>query len=180
MSGPTKELKTRGSLHIAYLPGDSAGYSHNGSALTPRHAIPFAGRVENEETVHQTRVALPDRQVEPCSQGSKTDDRRSIFGQGAVPLGALERSFSVGFGMVVHINFLTRWSGRSMMEVHNPRWTPQVTFSSDASGSWKCGAVLKNECSMWVGKGTAAKELLPIVLLSQQSHFVVGSGHIVR
>ena len=57
-----------------------------------------------------------------------------------------------------------------MMEVHNPTWTPQVTFSSDASGSWGCGAVWEKEwlqCqwnTTWAEKGIATKELLPIVL----------------
>ena len=66
--------------------------------------------------------------------------------------------------------FLSRWNGRSMMEVHNPCWSPQVTFSSDASGSWGCGAVWRKEwiqCqwnSTWADKGIAVKELLPIVL----------------
>lgn len=26
-----------------------------------------------------------------------------------------------------------------MMTVHVRKWTPQITFSSDASGSWGCG-----------------------------------------
>ena len=40
--------------------------------------------------------------------------------------------------------FLTRWNGRSMMEIHNPCWSPQVTFSSDASdrgSAVPCGRV---------------------------------------
>lgn len=68
------------------------------------------------------------------------------------------------------VTFLTRWNGRSMMEVYDPCWTPQVLLTSDKSGSWGCGAEGKNEwiqCqwnSTWAGKDIAAKELLPIVL----------------
>ena len=36
-----------------------------------------------------------------------------------------------------------KWNGKSMTEVHNPHWDPDVVFSSDASGSWGCGAVLE-------------------------------------
>ena len=56
------------------------------------------------------------------------------------------------------------------MELHNPLWTPDVTFSSDASGSWGCGAVWYDQwiqCAwnnLWMEKGIAIKELLPIVL----------------
>ena len=68
------------------------------------------------------------------------------------------------------IAFLERWNGRSMMEVHDPLWHPQVVFSSDASRSWGCGAVWEMEwlqCprnGAWADKGIATKELLPIVL----------------
>ena len=68
------------------------------------------------------------------------------------------------------IAFLEKWNGRSMMEVHNPCWNPQIVFSTDASGSWGCGAVWKKEWMQcpwngsWTDKGIATKELLPIVL----------------
>ena len=38
------------------------------------------------------------------------------------------------------VAFLPRWNGRSMMEVHTTEWQPRITFSSDASGNWGCGA----------------------------------------
>lgn len=64
--------------------------------------------------------------------------------------------------------FLPLWNSRSMMGVHNPTWRPSVTFSTDASGSWGCGAVWKNEWLQhtweeeWRHQSIAAKELVPI------------------
>ena len=49
-------------------------------------------------------------------------------------------------------------------------WNPDIIFSSDASGSWGCGAVWQDlwiQCpwnNVWSEKGIATKELLPIVL----------------
>ena len=68
------------------------------------------------------------------------------------------------------VAFLTRWNGRSMMDVHTTSWQPTITFTSDASGKWGCGAVWQDlwlqcpwgEC--WQDVNIAAKELLPIVL----------------
>ena len=66
--------------------------------------------------------------------------------------------------------FLERWNGRSMREVHNPQWDPDIVFSSDASGSWGCGAVWNHnwlQCpwnGVWSDKSIAAKELVPVVL----------------
>ena len=57
-----------------------------------------------------------------------------------------------------------------MMEVHTPSWDPTVEFSSDASGSWGCGAVWGNQWiqppwqEAWQSVGITAKELLPIVI----------------
>ena len=68
------------------------------------------------------------------------------------------------------VQFLQNWNGRSMMEVHNPNWHPDVEFSSDASGSWGCGAVWEDRWLQLAWHGTwsdvyiATKELLPIVL----------------
>ena len=66
--------------------------------------------------------------------------------------------------------FLPSWNARSMMEVHRPLWTPTVTFASDASGSWGCGAVwqqarLQRQWGReWAGENIAAKELVPIAV----------------
>ena len=57
-----------------------------------------------------------------------------------------------------------------MMDVHNPLWKPDITFSSDASGNWGCGAIWDNAwiqlawSAEWVDCQIAIKELLPIVL----------------
>ena len=66
--------------------------------------------------------------------------------------------------------FLPVWNSRSFMSIHKKRTEPDVIFSSDASGSWGCGAIWATrwiQCewqSTWVGKSIALKELLPIVL----------------
>ena len=66
--------------------------------------------------------------------------------------------------------FLPHWNCRSFMSMHKTQWDPQVVFSSDASGTWGCGAIWSTQwiqCewqSSWTGKSIALKELLPIVL----------------
>ena len=67
-------------------------------------------------------------------------------------------------------SFMSIWNGKSMFEVHNPKWQPQVTFSSDASGSWGCGAVWQHKWIQfqwnkeWAAYHIAIKELLPITI----------------
>ena len=57
-----------------------------------------------------------------------------------------------------------------MLEVHNPRGQPEITFSSDAPGSWGCRAVWNERWiqmewnGSWDQQCIAAKELLPIAL----------------
>ena len=59
---------------------------------------------------------------------------------------------------------------RSMMEVHNPHWDPEIVFSSDALGSWGCGVIWEKhwlQCpwiGTWSNNSIPVKELLPIVL----------------
>ena len=54
------------------------------------------------------------------------------------------------------------------MEVHRPLRTPTVAFTSDASGSWGCGAVWQQAWLQrqwdreWADENIAAKELVPI------------------
>ena len=66
--------------------------------------------------------------------------------------------------------FLPIWNARSMMDIHNPKWVPSVTFSSDASGSWGCGAVWQQAWLQqtwdeeWKPQNIAAKELVPIAV----------------
>ena len=66
--------------------------------------------------------------------------------------------------------FLQLWNQQSMMEVHNPLWKPDITFSSDASGNWGCGASWGNAwiqlawSAEWRECQIAIKELLPVVL----------------
>ena len=66
--------------------------------------------------------------------------------------------------------FLPTWNCRSFMCIHSKRCEPQVLFSSDASGSWGCGAIWATrwiQCewqSAWENESIALKELLPIVL----------------
>lgn len=66
--------------------------------------------------------------------------------------------------------FLPVWNSRSFMSMHKRQTEPEVVFSSDASGSWGCGAIWATnwiQCewqTTWVGKSIALKELLPIVL----------------
>lgn len=56
------------------------------------------------------------------------------------------------------------------MCIHSKWCDPQVLFSSDASGTWGCGAIWATrwiQCewqSAWENKSIALKELLPIVL----------------
>ena len=37
--------------------------------------------------------------------------------------------------------FLPSWNSKSMMAVHGKGWNPHIVFSTDASGSWGCGAI---------------------------------------
>ena len=66
--------------------------------------------------------------------------------------------------------FLTLWNGRSILEVHNPNWQPQVTFSSDTSGTWGCGAIWDSKWlqiqweSHWLDHDIVVKELIPIIV----------------
>ena len=68
------------------------------------------------------------------------------------------------------IAFLPLWNARSMMEIHTPSWQPSITFASDASGNWGCGAACKNNWiqaqwgNCWLDHHIACKELLPIVI----------------
>ena len=62
------------------------------------------------------------------------------------------------------------WNARSMMEIHTPAWKPSIIFSSDASGSWGCGAAWENKWlqahwgNCWLHHHIACKELLLIVI----------------
>ena len=66
--------------------------------------------------------------------------------------------------------FLPVWNARSIMQVHGIVWIPQITFTSDASGSWGCGAIWDSRWiqypwhAIWLQKSIALKELLPIIL----------------
>ena len=66
--------------------------------------------------------------------------------------------------------FLPLWNGRSMLEVHQPQWQPDIVFSSDASGSWGWGAAWNERWiqlewdGSWDQQCIVAKELLPIAL----------------
>ena len=57
-----------------------------------------------------------------------------------------------------------------MMAVHGKGWNPHIVFSTDASGSWGCGAIWQTrwiQCPWlkeWESKSIALKELLPIVI----------------
>ena len=67
-------------------------------------------------------------------------------------------------------SFLPNWNCRSFMCIHTSKWDPQVLFSSDASGSWGCGAIWSTQwiqCEwngVWLDKSIALKDLLPIAL----------------
>ena len=53
-----------------------------------------------------------------------------------------------------------------MLEVHNPKWSQSVAFSSDASGSWEYSDVWSHEWLQHVWdrehQNIAAKELVSI------------------
>ena len=57
-----------------------------------------------------------------------------------------------------------------MMDIHDPNWVPTVSFSSDASGSWDCGAVWEQAWLQhpwdeeWKPLNITAKELVPIAV----------------
>ena len=66
--------------------------------------------------------------------------------------------------------FMGRWNGMSMMSSLG-RATPEIVLTSDASGTWGCGAFLSSgewfQCEWrgaWQDVHITAKELLPIVL----------------
>ena len=67
------------------------------------------------------------------------------------------------------ITFLSAWNGRSMMGTTDTQ-SPEITFASDASGAWGCGASWDNKWLQlewpeeWRARSIAAKELVPIVL----------------
>lgn len=77
--------------------------------------------------------------------------------------------------------FMDEWNGISYASIHIPAQAT-VEFTSDASGSWGCGAVWAPQWfqhpwnDTWQGIGIAAKELLPIVMAvwgPQWSHQIV-------
>ena len=66
--------------------------------------------------------------------------------------------------------FVDTWDGLGMMKSVAANWTPRFTFSTDASGSWGCGACWGDkwiQCAwngMWQDVSIATTELLPILL----------------
>lgn len=66
--------------------------------------------------------------------------------------------------------FIEVWNGRGMMQSVSAKWSPSVSFSTDASGRWGCGACWEDkwlQCAWegaWEDKSIAVKELLPILL----------------
>lgn len=66
--------------------------------------------------------------------------------------------------------FITVWNGRSLMDLHAFTWNPAISFSTDASGSWGCGALWGSNwfhCPWeghWRECSIACKEMLPIVM----------------
>lgn len=66
--------------------------------------------------------------------------------------------------------FLRVWNHRSMMHIIDRRSLPDIVITSDASGSWGCGAVWDHHWfqwqwdSAWLPHQIAVKELVPIVL----------------
>ena len=65
------------------------------------------------------------------------------------------------------VAILPSWNARSIMETHHPQWNPTVTFASDASGSWGCGAVWQQAWLQqpWGSESIAAKELVPTAVV---------------
>ena len=66
--------------------------------------------------------------------------------------------------------FIDTWNGKGMMQSVAASWSPRFSFSTDASGSWGCGACWGDrwiQCAwngVWSGVNIATKELLPILL----------------
>lgn len=66
--------------------------------------------------------------------------------------------------------FIQAWNHRQMMHFVNKALSPDVSFSSDASGSWGCGAIWGQHWLQWQWSGQwsaqhiTVKELVPIVL----------------
>ena len=79
---------------------------------------------------------------------------------------SLEFRADIGWWQV----FIQAWSHRQMMHFVNKALSPEVSFSSDASGSWGCGAIWGSHWLQWQWSGQWAaqhitvKELVPIVL----------------
>ena len=67
-------------------------------------------------------------------------------------------------------SFLQVWNGKSFMQVYGQGATPNVTFASDASGGWGCGAVWGTQWlqgqwgDSWEQVNIAIKELVPVVV----------------
>ena len=65
--------------------------------------------------------------------------------------------------------FLQSWNGTNMMRAIN-RESPEITLTSDASGSWECGAFWHDQWfhfnwhPAWESMDITVKELLPIVV----------------
>ena len=68
----------------------------------------------------------------------------------------------------VHLN--DSWNGLGMMQSVSANWSPRYSFSTDASGSWGCGACWEDrwiQCNwdnVWNDKSIATKKFLPILL----------------
>ena len=68
------------------------------------------------------------------------------------------------------ISFLEVWNGASFMSTHITAPHPDITFSSDATGSWGCGACLQQHwflcpgAGQWTTQCIAVKEILSVVV----------------
>jgi len=68
------------------------------------------------------------------------------------------------------ICFLEVWNGASLMSTHIMAPHPFITFSSDASGSWVCGASWQQHwflcpgAGQWTTQCIVVKDMLPVVV----------------
>ena len=105
-------------------------------------------------------------------KGSKTDQMLQadmhLYVGAARPLDPLDSRVSIRLAVVGHLSTIAECC--SMLKVHNPRGQPEIMFSSDASGSWGCGAAWNERWiqmewnGSWDQQCIAAKELLTIAL----------------
>ena len=168
-----KGRKTGGPHRGADLPGYHIGYIKIGDALTNRQTGRIKGSnqgMEKKKLLHQKGTPQTHRETSACHEGgySRTNISAEMIDT-AMSVKCLNHHIKLTSEFHSDLAwwecFLPHWNCRSFMSMHKTQWDPQVVFSSDASGTWGCGAIWSTQCSVlpknnsrhdgraWFGRG---------------------------